>query len=329
MSGLHVLTNVGGETRLANIDLKTYEKGFEEILSPELIYQEYGDRRSLKRNGGTSVEYTRLERLIPASTPVPLTEGSAGSPRTSTTTIIPGTPEQYGEYIKLSDRLVKQGKAEYFKEQYTRLAQLGGETFDIVHMNGIIEGSNVVYAGSKAGTDELDNDCKATLALFRKAKKYLDALHNKGFENGLYIAMCHTDTINELIADPEWMEKTKFQDPSKFSKGEVGTVDGIKYVKSSQAYVKPGAGATTNIGNVASTGSAANVYCSFLIGSRKAYGVIGLEGEDTPKTIFKDLGSAGANDPMDQIATLAYVGFTSSKIINDNMMYRVEHTCSL
>ncbi len=329
MSGLHVLTNVGGETQLAGINLKTYEKGFEATLNPNLIHQEYGDVRTIPKNGGDTVEYTRVERLVPAASPVALTEGSAGNPRTMVVTAITETPNQYGEFIKLSDRSVKQGKPGFFKKCYEVLANLGGETFDLVQRNGIIAGSKILYAGGKAGTNEIDNTCKASLALFRKGKKYLMALHNKGYEGEYMVALVHTDTACELENDPDWVEKVKFSDPSRLMKGEIGIVDGIKYVKTSVGHVKASSGATTSISGVKSTNSTnVDVYCSLLLGEREAYGVIGLEGENTPETIFKDLGSAGSNDPMNQVATLAYVGYTKSKVINDEKMYRIEHACS-
>lgn len=76
------------------------------------------------------------------------------------------------------------------------------------------------------------------------------------------------------------------------------------------------------------TGKARDVHCTLVFG-KDAYGVIDVEGKGAVQLIVKPHGSGGANDPLDQRATIgAKVMAYTAAILNDLWLVRIEHTVS-
>jgi N4-gp56 family major capsid protein len=69
-----------------------------------------------------------------------------------------------------------------------------------------------------------------------------------------------------------------------------------------------------------------DVYATLIIAAN-AYGVCPLSG-NAMTNIIKPIGSAGAADPLNQRATSGWKAITTTKILNDNWITRIEH-CNL
>ncbi len=85
---------------------------------------------------------------------------------------------------------------------------------------------------------------------------------------------------------------------------------------------------STEAGALAGDKSATDVHFSLVFG-KDAYGVIDLEGRGAMQSIVKPRGSSGADDPLDQRATVgAKVPAYAAKILNDLWLVRIEHGAS-
>lgn len=79
----------------------------------------------------------------------------------------------------------------------------------------------------------------------------------------------------------------------------------------------------------ATTKAGLDVHGTMVFGEG-AYGVIDIDGEGTPKIILKGLGSAGADDPLDQRATVgAKLPAFTAILLNNQWLVRIEHTVSV
>jgi N4-gp56 family major capsid protein len=67
-----------------------------------------------------------------------------------------------------------------------------------------------------------------------------------------------------------------------------------------------------------------DVYATLIFGAN-AYGVCPLAG-NAMENIIKPLGSSGSADPLNQRATSGWKAITTTKILNDAWMIRIEHT---
>lgn len=323
---INVLTEVSGENQLSAEDRTYYERSLISTLNPITIHGDYGQKKSLPKNMGTTVQFRKPSRLTPSAVPTALTEGSAGTPLTLTITPITVTPSQYGAHVILTDRLIYQAQDDLIDLSVDLVGKYMGETFDNVYKNGLMNGTERLFVNNKTATDQIDNTCKVKVKDFKRAKQYLQADHNKPYASGYYIALIHTDTSNDLQNDPEWKEAQKNM-PEKIFKGEIGCMYGIRFIETDNGYVEADGGATTNITGVINDGTNVSVYKSLVL-APDAYAVVGFNGRDKAELIIHPLGSTGHYDPLNQKASVGSKGMASVKILDEERMYRVEHACA-
>ena len=240
-------------------------------------------------------------------------------------------PEQYGDYVECSDRLVLQGIDNNILEATNLLGNLGGETFDNVIRNPLVNGTNVIFQGSKLATNELDNTSKITVASVLKAARDLKRRFNKPFSDGYFVCIVHPDVSYDLQRDPDWIEANKAGMSQAIYKGELGAIGKVRFVESSNAYIETAAGASTNLAEIKATDDGgtdkADVYYSIVL-APDAYGCVGQEGQSAPEIYIKQLGSGGTADPLDQRATVGFKGMQTSVILDQSRMLRIESVAS-
>jgi len=84
-----------------------------------------------------------------------------------------------------------------------------------------------------------------------------------------------------------------------------------------------GSGSTTMV----NTSSVADVYGTLLFGMN-AFGIVPLRGAALTSHL-KARGTGGTSDPLDQVGTTGWKAKTTTKILNDNFMIRLEHCCTV
>lgn len=108
------------------------------------------------------------------------------------------------------------------------------------------------------------------------------------------------------MSDPKWVNVKTYSDPDGIYEGEIGRIEGVRFVETSEAKVFTHAGkdyetGTAASGTVTPKASARDVYSTLILGA-DAYGVTEITGGGL-QHIVKQLGSAGTADPLDQRAT--------------------------
>ena len=97
--------------------------------------------------------------------------------------------------------------------------------------------------------------------------------------------------------------------------GEVGALDEVRFVESTNAYVESSAGS----GSI-------DVYHTLILGA-EAYGISRISGE-AMRNIVKALGSAGSADPLDQRQTSGWKATFVAVILNQTFLLDIEHAVS-
>ena len=82
------------------------------------------------------------------------------------------------------------------------------------------------------------------------------------------------------------------------------------------------AGAGQGSSSLVNTSGVADVYATLIFGMN-AFGIVPLRGSALT-THLKARGSGGTSDPLDQVGTTGWKAKTTSVILNDNFMQRVE-----
>lgn len=292
---------------------------------PLFVHTRWAQVRDIPRKAGTlTIKFRRYGNLSAATTP--LTEGITPTGSQLSVTDITATVAQYGDFITVSDVLDFESQDPVLMEAAEILGDQMGDTLDQLTRDIINAGTNVYYAGSghtlrtQVAAGEL-----ITLVLVQKAvrllannktrkmTKMVNATTGYGTSplNASYVGIVHPNTTYDLKGISTWVSVEKYASTGGIMEGEVGKLDEVRFVESTNAKVFTGGGA-----------AGIDVYSTLIFGS-DAYGTTRISGEAV-KNIVKPLGSAGTADPLDQRATSGWKATFVAKILNDAFMVRLE-----
>ena len=275
-----------------------YDKNLLREAKPNLVHNQFGQKRNIPKNGGKTIEFRKFSSLPKAKTA--LTEGVTPDGQSLTVTAITATIGQYGDYVRITDMLDLTAIDPILTETGKLLGNQSGETLDSLTADVLNAGTNVQYSGGKSARSELAEGDVLTVDDIKKAVRTLK--HNKAKKiNGSYVAIIHPDAAYDLTNDPKW-EAVKTYDPKDLYNGEIGRIHGVRFVETTEA-VKFG-----------------EVFSTLVLGA-DAYGITNIEGGGL-ENIVKPFGSG--DDPLNQRATSGWKATHVAKILNDLYMVRIE-----
>lgn len=275
-----------------------YDKNLLREAKPNLVHNQFGQKRNIPKNGGKTIEFRKFSSLPKAKTA--LTEGVTPDGQSLTVTAITATIGQYGDYVRITDMLDLTAIDPILTETGKLLGNQSGETLDSLTADVLNAGTNVQYSGGKSARSELAEGDVLTVDDIKKAVRTLKRNKAKKI-NGSYVAIIHPDAAYDLTNDPKW-EAVKTYDPKDLYNGEIGRIHGVRFVETTEA-VKFG-----------------EVFSTLVLGA-DAYGITNIEGGGL-ENIVKPFGSG--DDPLNQRATSGWKATHVAKILNDLYMVRIE-----
>lgn len=302
-------------------DKQFYERTLLYRARQSQVFYKFGLKTALPANGGHSISWRRFEALATATTA--LTEAVTPVASALSLTEVTATVNEYGNHVGLSNAVNLMAIDKVMMESTNLLGQNAGESIESIIANVIKAGTNVIYATSNARNAQ-DTSHPITLALLRKALANLDNNNTHRFngsdENdqigmGGYVAFVHPYVVYDIQSDSELKNALQYNAASQAAQlftGYIGSIYGINLVQSTLAPIFTGAGS-----------GSANVYGTIIVGMN-AFGVVDVAGRGKYELITQDFGSAGADDPYKQRATVAWHAWQIPKILNNNFMVRIE-----
>ena len=282
-------------------EMKTfYDMTLIDEASPQLVYNQFGQKRPIPKNGGKTIEFRKFSALPKATTPIQ--EGITPDGGALEVTKLEATVEQYGYYIVQSDVLELTSLDNTIIEATKLLGKQAGVTLDTITRDILMTGLNVSYAGGVESRSAVT--ANITVADVVKIVAKLRAA-NAPTINGDYVAIIHPYVAHDLMRDPEWIDAHKYAQPDNIYAGEIGKVGGVRFVQSSEAKIIAGG----------------IFQCLFL--GEGAYGVTEITGGGL-QTIVKQKGSAGTADPLDQRSSIGWKAMTTAEILVPEYMVRYE-----
>lgn len=313
------LKNTVGSNDLSP-EMKTfYDKALLKFARPNLVHDQFAQKRNIPKNGGKTIEFRRYSQLPKALTP--LTEGVTPDGQNLNVTAITATVAQYGGYITLSDLLILTAIDNNLMEAIELLGDQAGRTLDTITREVLVAGTNVIYAGGAAARTSLDGDDKLTVMDIKKAVRELKVGLAKKID-GYYVAIVHPDCVFDLQNDNEWINASQYAGSTQIFEGEIGKLYGVRFVESTEAKVWANAGAPITSGGT----DKISVYATLVMG-KNAYGTTEVEGGGL-QSIVKQLGSGGTADPLNQRATAGWKALKTAKILYDDYIVRIESASS-
>ena len=227
-------------------EMKTfYDKALIELASPSLVHDQFGQKRKIPKNGGRSVEFRSFSSLPKATKAI--TEGVTPTGNKLNVTAVTCTPEQYGDYVELSDVFELTSVDNTIIEATKKLACQAGLTLDTVVRNELNGGTNVMFCpkigenGEETEVTErgaLDRTCKLTVKQIFKAAAELKAMNAPKID-GYYVGIIHPYVAYDLMqeAGDRWISVNQYAKPENILRGEIGTIGGVRFVESTEAKI--------------------------------------------------------------------------------------------
>jgi N4-gp56 family major capsid protein len=306
------------------IKSRYYDQLFLRIAESKLVHKQLGqlNRKVEKGEGGygTGVVYwTKWSNL-----PLVSAGQGEGVPTTAvsmTATNVTGSTAQYDAAVSISDLAAYTSFGDVMKAAIERLAYNAGLSIDTIVRNAVsTAGTFNEPTGAIAAAAWTSIPATATfnIASVRRANRTLQ--RNDAFEqaDGSWVAVIHPDVLYDLQADTTtggWIDANKYTDgnASKLMTGEAGKLMGVRFLSSSNAYVR-GSGVTAS----------GSIYVTSFFG-RDAFGVTDLQ---NLKTYVKGFGSAGSADPTDKVATAGWKTTFGAQALNSAFMVNTHSTVS-
>jgi N4-gp56 family major capsid protein len=299
-----------------------YDRQLLERTVPKLVHTMFGQVKTIPAKGGKTIEWRKFAALSTATTP--LVEGSLYNDlKNIVVTAITGTVNQYGDAVGFSDIVDVVSIDPLLAETTKILAEQAAQTIDELTRDVLAAGTTVEYANEAAnraavaaGDNFLNMDgaggttAGGSLADLRLIVLRME-LNRARRINGFYQVITHPRVMFDIQGTTEWRELQLYNQTNRIIDGSVGEIYGLKFWVSDVAKVFTGGGA-----------SSIDVY-SMLVFGEDAFGTVKLS-EGNLQTIFKPLGSAGTQDPLDQQQTLGWKVTFGTKILQQAFMLRYE-----
>lgn len=307
-------TNVTTDNGLSK-EMKTFYSDYLiDMAEPNLVHDQFGQKHPIPKNGGKIIEFRKYDSLPKALTP--LTEGVTPNGQKLSMSVITSNVQQYGGYIELSDILLLTAIDNNLVQATKLLGSQAGRTLDTITREVLNGGTNVQYAEGQVNArnalvgGQATGNHYLTVDAVRRAVRFLKVM-NAPKINGSYVGIIHPDVSYDLMSDPKWVNVKTYSDPDGIYEGEIGKIEGVRFVETSEAKVFEGAGA-----------SGVDVYSTLILGA-DAYGVTEITGGGL-EHIVKQLGSAGTADPLNQRATAGWKATKTAERLVEQYMIRIE-----
>jgi len=336
---------------LSKNDAFTIQKRMLPIAKRLLTFAKFAQKETKPQKSGLEIRHRRYERFPIVDQPI--AEGVTPDFTTIDQTTLKHTLKQYGSYVNTTDVMYAAAQDPMVKIVTERQAQQAGETLDYLAYKVFRAGTQVTRAGGAARTD-VDESINGLApagtgdpgAVADMSTKYVDTAIRKleqqdakkmrkmiRASTGIatqpikesFIAICHPDVRQDLEANPAWVPLHKYADPGPAIEGEAGSLNGVRFIFTTQAVPFKDAGA--NKGNSVSSGGTKSDVYPIIIVAEDFGGCATLGGMDSLRAKIV-APKPGPGDPLGQRGTVAWDTWYSCVILQDLWMYRIEVCCT-
>ena len=241
---LHALnTNITGDSGMS-AEMKTYyDKVLLDNAYPLLVHNRYGQKRNIPKHGGKIIEFRKMTPFAKITTA--LSEAVVPNGQKLETTSINATVSQYGGFFTYSDVLEVTTIDPVLQEGVKLLGEQSGESIDTLTREILVGGTNVLYGDGSVASRKLltafdatrANNDYATCEVVRRANLILRNNKAKGIEGGDFVCIISPEIEYSLKRDSEWVDARKYQNSEALMDGEVGRIDGCRFVISTEAKI--------------------------------------------------------------------------------------------
>lgn len=308
-----------------------YNRMLLERAIPPMNHDLFAQIRPLPQGNSKVAKFRRYESFGYATTP--LTESVPPSSTNPTKTDVTATVATYGAYVEFSDDIELTNPDPFVTEMNELNGEQAGNTLDVLRRDVLVTGTGVTYvngsARSNINTTLTLASLRSVLRTFeRNNTKYITSILSGSPNIGSdaipmsFVAITHPDVAADVRQLSGFVGIEDYGQQRFIHETEYGAIPSIRmrFLINSNAKVWTGAGQGSS--TLVNTGGVADVYGTLIFGMN-AFGVIPLRGAALTNHM-KARGSGGTSDPLDQVGTTGWKAKTTTVILNDNFMHRIE-----
>ena len=276
-----------------------------ENFEPNVEFFNMGEKPMFE-DGYNTVSWAKFSQLTVSTATSTLTDWVTPTETAFNATVVSASPSEYGIYVNLSSMLLDTSAINFVQGSAVEIGSNMARIIDNIVQTEVMAGTNVRYSGN--ATSRVSIDATDTLDWEDLIGAYTELqTANAPTYDGYYVAILHPHTVYDLKKDTSvtwFIETNKYVTPEKMIKGEIGAINGVRIVVSS---------------NVQTFTSTVTVYPTLVCG-RGAYGVPSLNSLRT----FITPRTASDSDPLAQrVKVGAKVAFVTKRL-QENAMVRIE-----
>ena len=222
-------------------EMKTYYSDYLiDMAEPKLVHDQFGQKKPIPKNGGKTIEFRKYDPLPKMMTP--LAEGVTPDGQKLNVSVVTAEVKQYGGFVELSDILMLSAIDNNLVQATKLLGGQAGRTLDTITREVLSGGTNVQYAEYQVNMRNALEGGKAsgnhylTVDAVRKAVRYLKKMNAETI-GGSYVGIIHPDAAYDLMSDPKWINVKTYSDPESIYRGEIGKIENVRFVESSEAKI--------------------------------------------------------------------------------------------
>jgi len=296
-----------------------YNREMLEVAKKEQVYSLFANTDSVPTRNGDGMEWDRYDPFPVVDTP--LTDGVYGAPRKAVRRPIIAKLDVYGDYSKLTKKMVRTNLEDVTMQYVQRFGQQAGETMDTLMRDTIYSGvSYLNCANGVTGTPGTLTEITTTdLGIAVKQLKTNNAkllastlVAGRGIGTApvakSYFCFVHTDMRDDVRAMDNFQKVETYSMQKSVYENELGAVDDVRFIETSNGKL---------------TGS---TYSCFIV-AKNSYGTIDLSG-NAYNVYRHGFGSAGSEDPHSMFMSIGWDAYWGGVVLNDNWLVdlRCVHT---
>ena len=306
------------------------------------VWDMFGQAKTIPAKSNTKKGFARrYKNILPATTPLAEYNGTVKGGNKIVSEEVEFSVAHYGDYVMITDEL-ELYNYDNIQSVYTDI--LGDQadlTVETIRRDALRGGTNVIYAGGAISRKAMIDAAKAkpadglatikdlkTAALKlkkqrgRKFKKVITGSTAVGTTpiRSAYIGVISQEVTEDYRELAGWKNVEDYANyGNSINEDEVGSYGDFRFVES------------TNNDPIVAQGTAGtdvNVYPTILL-AQDAYATTTLRGKGGIRAIVKAIGSAGANDPLEQYGSFGWKCITGCAILNEAWLIRLEQMASM
>ena len=292
---------------------------------PYLCLEKFGQSKSLPANKTQSMKFRRYNSLGLRTTP--LTEGVTPGSEKLTATDITATLYQYGGLVEITDVIADTHEDPILQEAIAVSSEQAAKTVETLRYNVLKACTNKFLASQVASrslvaaTIKRADQRKIVRALERQEAQFITSVIKStpsyGTEAVLpaFAAVTHVDLTSDIRGMDGFVGVQDYGSRGQWET-EIGSVEDVRYLKSTIFTPYAGAGASTS--TMIATGGKCDVYPVMYFG-KDAFGIIALKGKYSITPIVINP-VPSKSDPLGQRGSVSWKTMQTTIILNDAWM---------